>query len=140
MRLAAAVIAADWTWANLAYYWLGPAAVNVLAPSTIIVLGLFMTFWRSKRLKGPFIHKTFFFYYCLYLAVYSWTLLGRFFFPDTLAATNYFALAAPNGIFILLVLTLWLFSILKFIDNHYDGGLMGVFERNIAKWRKWFGG
>ncbi len=140
MRLAAVVIAADWLISNGLYYVMGNAAVNFIAPMNIVVLGLFMTFWRTKRLNGAFIHKSFFFYYCLYLAVNLWHLLGRLFFPDTLAANYYFSLAASNYIFIFIVATLWLFSSLKFVDNHAEGGLMGVFERNIGQWRKWFGG
>ncbi len=140
MRLAAMVLGADWIVSNLLVHFMGSAAVNVIAPMNILVLGLFLTFWRAKSLNGAFIHKTFFFYYCLYLLVNFWHLLGRYFFSDTLAATHYFALAASNLVFILIVATLWLFSSLKFVDNYAEGGLMGVFERNIAKWRKWFGG
>lgn len=140
MRLAAAVIAADWALSNIFYYLWSDAAVNVIAPMNILVLGLFLTFWRSPGLNGAFIHKIFFFYYCLYLLVNFWHLLGRVFFPQTFAAQYNFSLAASNVIFILIVTTLWLFSSLKFVDNYAEGGLPGVFERNIAKWRKWFGG
>ena len=140
MRLAAAVIAGDWALSNFFYYLWSDAAVNVIAPMNILVLGLFLTFWRAKSLNGAFIHKTFFFYYCLYLLVNFWHLLGRFAFPQTFAAQYNFSLAASNVIFILIVTTLWLFSSLKFVDNHAEGGLAGVFERNIGKWRKWFGG
>lgn len=140
MRLAAAVIAADWLLSNLFFRLMGTASVNVIAPMNILVLGLFLTFWRMKSLNGAFIHKTFFFYYCLYLLVNFWHLAGRVFFPETLSATYYFSLAASNLVFILIVVTLWLFSSLKFVDNYAEGGLMGVFERNIEKWRKWFGG
>ena len=140
MRLAAAVVGADWIVSNLLFQLMGGAAVNVIAPMNILVLGLFLTFWRMKSLNGAFIHKTFFSYYCLYLVVNLWHLAGRFFFPEAFAASYYFSLAASNLIFILIVVTLWFFSSLKFVDNYAEGGLMGVFERNIGKWRKWFGG
>ncbi len=140
LKLAAAVIAADWALSNTFYYFFSAAAVNLIAPTNFIVLGLFFTFWRSKRLNGAFIHKIFFSYYSLYLIINMWHLLGRFFFPETLTANYYFSLAASNIVFILIVLTMWLFAILKFLDNHSEGGLMGVFERNIHNWRKWFGG
>ena len=140
MRLAAAVIAVDWLLSNLLFQQMGAASVNIIAPMNIIVLGLFATFWRMKSLNGAFIHKIFFFYYGLYLLVNGWHLLGRFFFPETLSATYYFSLAASNVVFILIVITLWLFSSLKFVDRYAEGGLMGVFERTIEKWRKWMGG
>lgn len=140
MRLAATVVAADWLASNLLFQLMGQASVNVIAPMNIVVLGVFLTFWRMKSLNGAFIHKIFFSYYCLYLLVNFWHLLGRAFFPETLSASYYFSLAASNLVFILIVMTLWLFSSLKFVDRYAEGGLMGVFERNIAKWRKWFGG
>ena len=139
MRLAASVVGADWIASNLLFHYMGTASVNVIAPMNILVLGLFLTFWRMKSLNGAFIHKIFFFYYCLYLLVNFWHLTGRMFFPETLSATYYFSLAASNLIFILIVSTLWLFSSLKFVDRYAEGGLMGVFGRNIGKWRKWFG-
>ena len=40
----------------------------------------------------------------------------------------------------MIVSTLWLLAILKFLDNHAEGGLMGVYGRNIDNWRRWFGG
>lgn len=140
LRLASVVIFADWSFGNICYYYLGNAAVNLIAPSGIVVLGIFYTLWRSKTLNGTFIHKIFFTYYSFFLVINSWHLLGRFFFPETLVANYYFSLAASNIVFILLVSTLWFFSILKFLDNHAEGGLMGVYERNIDKWRGWFGG
>ncbi len=134
------MVGADWVLSNLFYYWLSDAAVNLIAPMNIVVLGLFLTFWRSPTLNGRFIHKIFFAFYCLYLIVNLWHLLGRYLFPETLVASYYFSLAASNGVFMALVATLWLFSILKFLDNHAEGGLAGVYTRNIGKWRKWFGG
>lgn len=114
------------------------AAVNLIAPMNIIILGLFLTFWKSKSLNGATIHKTFFLYYVLYLAVNLWHLLGRLFFPETLTAQYKFPAYASNGVFILIIGTMWILAILKTLDNYSDGGLMGVYERNIAKWRKWF--
>lgn len=134
------VIAADWTLSNIFYYLWSNAAVNVIAPMTILVLALFFKFWRTKSLNGAFIHKTFFFYYCLYMLINIWHLLGRFFFPETLSANFVFSLIASNIVFVLIVITLWFLAVLKFLDNNADGGLPGVFERNIHKWRKWFGG
>ncbi len=134
------VIAANWVFDNTAYYFFNTAAVNIIAPVGILVLALFWRFWHSKSLNGAFIHRTFFIYYSLYLAINVWHLLGRFFYPETLAANYYFSLAASNVIFILIVTTMWILAILKFLDNHSEGGLMGVFERNIGRWRKWFGG
>ncbi|WP_425410691.1 hypothetical protein [Hyphococcus sp.] len=139
LKLAAMIIAADWVVSNALYYFLSDSAVNVIAPMNIVVLGLFYTLWRSERLNGAFIHKIFFGYYCLYLVVNLWHLLGRFFFPETLTASYYFSLAASNGVFILIVATLWLFGVLKFLDNNAKGGLMGVYQRNIGTWRRWFG-
>ncbi len=114
------------------------AAVNLIAPMNIIVLGLFLTFWQTKSLKGVTIHRTFFIYYTLYLGVNLWHLLGRLFFPETLTAKYKFSAYASNGVFILIVGTMWLLAVLKFLDNNSNGGLMGVYERNIGKWRKWF--
>ena len=114
------------------------AAVKLIAPMNIIVLGLFLTFWQSKSLNGAFIHRTFFIYYVLYLVINMWHLSGRFFFPETFTASNYFSLAASNVIFWFILATMGGLAILKFLDNYSAGGLMGVFERNIGKWRKWF--
>ncbi len=140
MRLAALVILADWGLANIFYFWMGAASVNIVAPMSVAVLALFFTFWRSKSLNGAFIHKIFFSYYVLYFAINLWHLLARYFFPEALAANYYFSLAASNGVFIIIVSTLWLFAILKFLDNYAEEGLMGIFDRNIEKWRRWFGG
>ncbi len=123
---------------NSFYYFMSGAAVNLIAPMNIIVLGLFLTFWKTKSLNGAFIHRTFFIYYGLYFLINSWHLLGRLFFPDTLTATYYFSIIASNVVFILIVITMWGLAILKFLDNNSDGGLKGVFDRNIDKWRKWF--
>ena len=122
------------------YYWLGTSAVDLIAPVSILVLALFWQFWHTKKLNGAFIHRTFFFYYGLYMVINFWHLLGRFFYPETLTANYYFSLLASNVIFIFILTTMWILALLKFVDNHYDGGLMGVFERNISTWRKWFGG
>ena len=134
------VIVADWVLANSFYYWIGEASVNFIAPMSIVILALFYSFWRSKSLNGAFIHKIFFSFYILYFAINLWHLSARYFFPEAFAANYYFSIAASNGVFILIVSTLWLFASLKFLDNHADGGLMGVYERNIEKWRRWFGG
>ncbi|PQA88028.1 hypothetical protein [Hyphococcus luteus] len=134
------MIAADWALSNVFYYFLNNAAVNLIAPVSILVLALFWSLWHAKSLNGAFIHRTFFSYYALYFLINLWHLLGRFFFPETLTANYVFSLAASNGVFILILVTLWLFAILKFLDRHAEGGLMGVYERNIGKWRKWFGG
>jgi len=134
------VIAADWLLSNIFFMLFRNAAVNFIAPMGIIVLALFYTFWKTKSLNGAFIHKIFFGYYFLYFLINLWHLLGRFFFPETLSAKYYFSLAASNGVFILIVGTMWLFAILKFLDNNVDGGLLGLFDRNIHKWRRWFGG
>ena len=112
--------------------------MNLIAPISILVLALFWRFWHSKTLNGKFIHRTFFAYYALYFLINLWHLLGRFFFPETLTANYKFSLIASNAIFILILLTMWILAILKFLDNNSDGGLMGVFNRNIGKWRKWF--
>lgn len=134
------VIVADWIVANSLYYWIGAASVNFIAPMSIVILALFFSFWRSKSLNGAFIHKIFFSFYVLYFAINLWHLVARLFFPEAFAANYYFSIAASNGVFILIVSTLWLFATLKFLDNHATGGLMGVYERNIEKWRRWFGG
>lgn len=105
-----------------------------------MVLVIFWSLWHNPALKGAFIHRTFFFYYLFYFAINLWHLLGRITFPETFAASHYFAFLASNIVFVLLVGTIWILAILKFIDNHRDGGLMGVYERNIDKWRKLFGG
>ncbi len=134
------VIVADWALANSFFYWLGAASVNLIAPMSIVILALFYSFWRSKSLNGAFIHKIFFSYYVLYFAINCWHLLARYFFPETFVANYYFSIAASNGVFILIVTTLWVFAILKFLDNNAEGGLMGVYKRNINDWRRWFGG
>ncbi|MAW79160.1 MAG: hypothetical protein CMI63_02900 [Parvularcula sp.] len=138
LRLAATVVAANWILSNTFYYFFKNAAVNFIAPVGILVLALFWQFWHTKSLNGKFIHRTFFFYYFLYLLINTWHLLGRFFFPETLSANYYFSLAASNVVFILVVATMWFLGILKILDRYADGGLMGVFNRNIDKWRKWF--
>lgn len=132
------VILADWILSNTFYYFLKGAAINLIAPMNILILGLFWQFWNTKSLNGAFIHRTFFFYYSLYLVTNLWHLLGRFFFPDTLSATYYFATVLINIVFVLIVTTMWGLAILKTLDNYAKGGLMGVFNRNIGKWRKWF--
>ncbi|WDI32972.1 hypothetical protein PUV54_07145 [Hyphococcus flavus] len=134
------VIVAHWTLANVLYYFFKNGAVNYIAPFIIIFLALFYTFSKSKTLNGAFIHRVFFGYYSLYFLINLWHLLGRFLFPETLLANYWFSLAASNIVFILIVLTMWGLAILKFLDNHSDGGLMGVYKRNIHHWRKWFGG
>ncbi len=134
------VIVADWVLANSFFYLMGAASVNLIAPMSIVILALFYAFWRSKSLNGAFIHKIFFSYYALYFAINLWHILARYFSPETFVANYYFSIAASNGVFILIVSTLWLFAILKFLDNNAEGGLMGVYERNIADWRRWFGG
>lgn len=136
--MAATVIAANWILDNVFFFFFRNASVNFIAPVAILVLALFWQFWHSKSLNGAFIHRTFFIFYFLYFVINSWHLLGRFFFPETLTANYYFSLAASNIIFVLIVITLWFFAIMKFLDNNVDGGLMGVFNRNIDKWRKWF--
>jgi len=134
------VIAADWSISNVLYYWFGGASVNFIAPMSILILALFYSFWRSKSLNGAFIHKFFFGYYTLYFLINLWHIVARYIFPETFAATYYFSAAASNIVFILIVSTMWLFAVLKFLDNHSEGGLMGVYERNIDKWRRLFGG
>jgi len=123
---------------NTFYAFLKNASVNLIAPVAILGMVLFWQFWHTKSLNGAFIHRTFFIYYFLYFVINSWHLLGRFFFRDTLAATYYFSLAASNIVFSLIVATMWGLGILKILDKYSDGGLMGVFDRNIGKWRKWF--
>ena len=128
------MITVHWVSANVLFYFFENAAVNFIAPLCIIFLAFFHSFWRSERLNGTFIHKVFFGYYALYLLINSWHMLGRIFFPETLVANYWFSLAASNIVFVLIVLTMWIFAILKFLDNYADGGLMGVYERNVAKW------
>jgi hypothetical protein len=125
---------------NLFYYWLGNHAVDLIAPVSILVLALFWQFWHTKSLNGRFIHRAFFVYYAIYLVINFWHLFGRFFYPETLTANRYFSLAASNVTFWFILATMWLLAIGKFLDNHSEGGLIGVFDRNIGQWRKWFGG
>lgn len=139
LRLAAGVIAIDWAASNFLFRFLAGESVNYIAPMNILVLGAFYAFWRSPTLNGAFIHRVFFLYYCLYLLLSLWHLFGRFFFPETLLATFYFAQVTANLVFIAVVSTLWLFGALKILDSRATGGLMGVYERNIEKWRRWFG-
>lgn len=140
MRLASLIIVGHWVYANASFYILGNAAVNFIAPLMIAILVGFYFLWRSPSLNGAFIHKIFFTYYFFYFLINIWHFLGRVLFPETFVATYWFSLAASNGVFILIVTTLWLFAILKFLDNNAEGGLMGVYERNIENWRRWFGG
>ncbi|MBT8473651.1 MAG: hypothetical protein HKN14_06650 [Marinicaulis sp.] len=138
--MAAILIAASWVIANILFYFFGNAAVNFIAPVQAVILAIFFFLARSKSLNGAFIHRVFFIFYSLYFAINSWHLTGRIFFPQTLVANYWFSLAASNGVFVLMVVTLWFLAILKFFDNYADGGLMGVYERNIGAWRRWFGG
>lgn len=140
LRIASLVIVVHWTLANIFFNFFGNATVNFIAPVAIAILCTLFILARIKILNGAFIYRTFFLYYFMYFLINSWHLLGRIFFPETLVATYWFSLAASNGVFILIVATLWLFAILKFLDNNAKGGLLGVYERNIDQWRRWFGG
>ncbi|MEO1252064.1 MAG: hypothetical protein AAFW81_06955 [Pseudomonadota bacterium] len=134
------MIVVHWALANTFFYFFGNATVNYIAPVAIAILCTLFILSRMKSLNGAFIYRTFFIYYFMYFLINSWHLAGRVFFPETFVATYWFSLAASNGVFILIVSTLWLLAILKFLDNNAEGGLMGVYERNIDNWRRWFGG
>ena len=134
------MIVAHWTIANTLFYFFGNAVVNFIAPVAVAIMCALFILWRMRTLKGALIYRPFLLYYFMYFLINTWHLLGRVFFPEAFVATYWFSLAASNGVFILTVSTLWGLAILKFLDNHAEGGLMGVYERNIHKWRRWFGG
>ncbi|MEZ5893826.1 MAG: hypothetical protein R3C58_11885 [Parvularculaceae bacterium] len=114
--------------------------MNAIAPWCVVVLAVFWNLWHSKTLNGATIHRFFFFFYSLHFAINFWHILARISFPKAFAATYYFSLAASNIVFVLMIVTVYFLAILKFLDNNAKGGLMGVYDRNIHKWRKWFGG
>lgn len=140
LRITSLVIIAHWVHANTFFHFFGNAAVNFIAPVAIAIMCVFFILSRMQSLNGAFIYRIFLFYYFLYFLINSWHLFGRMVFPDAFMSTYWFSLAASNGVFVLIVLTLWGLAILKFLDNHAEGGLMGVYERNIDNWRRWLGG
>lgn len=139
LKIASGLVALDWLLSNLLTTWLGPAAVNWIAPMNILFAAAFWTLLRLKAFRGRIFYAPMALAYTAYVALNLWHLGGRVFYPETLTATYYFAYLTQNIIFILVTICLFTLSILKGISNRVDGGLLVFYDRlapRIAKFRR----
>ena len=110
--------------------------MQFIAPMNVVFFGVFIWLFKAKAFRGNSFYRPLLFFYFVYVAISLYHLSMRGFFPQTLAANYYFVLAASNIIFILIIITLYVLSIAKGIDNRSKEGLLGVYERWLARLTK----
>lgn len=126
----------DWALSNYLITNFGRAGINYVAPMTFLFLIVFWRLRNSRVLNGRLIYSVLFWFYCLYMVVYGWHLLMRFFMPGEWPSTYHYAAFFANGVFWLICLSLMLFGFLKGVDNRVDGGLAALLNRWMRNSRK----
>lgn len=133
LLIASLVVLTDWFLSNFFTLRFGDGGVNYIAPMNFLIFAFFTYLYSRKDYKGRAFYRPLIFFYAFYLLINLWHLGGRIFFPETLIATSWYVYRASNIVFVLIMLTLYSYSIIKGIGNRSEGGLMAVFEDYVLR-------